>query len=283
MAPTHSALQKMLRICEKFAIEHNLQFSTNENPKKSKTKCVAFLKKKRNLEPIKLNGKNLPWIEFPDTVIHLGSTTDNGNLGMSSDIKIKRARYIQRNNELLQEFYFADPETKFHLNNIYNMSFSGSPLWDLFSEETDHLLKTYNKSLRIMWDIPLQSHKYMLEPLSGKTHLKFQLFKRFLNFKQQIFKSNKEVTKHVYNICQHDCGSVTGRNLRKIMLLCEKNSPSSLEASDLVSLQYDPLPQEEQWRIGLTKELIDIKLNRTEVPEFSIKEINDLLEIACVS
>ena len=81
MAPTPSA------------IEHNLQFSTYENPQKSKTK------NKRNLDPIKLNDKNLPWIEFPDTVLHLGTTIDNGNLGMSSDILKKRATFIQRNNE----------------------------------------------------------------------------------------------------------------------------------------------------------------------------------------
>ena len=283
MAPTHSALQHMLKTCEKFAIEHNLQFSTHEDPKKSKTKCLAFLKNKRNLDPIKLNDKNLPWIEFPETVLHLGTTIDNGNLGMSADILKKRATFIQRNNELLQEFSFADPETKVHLNNIYNMSFSGSPLWDLFSDETDKILKTYNKSLRIMWDIPMESHRYLLEPLSDQTHLKFLLFKRFLNFRQQIFKSDKTITKHIYSICENDCGSLTGRNLRRIMLLCDKNSPSSLEASDISSLQYFSLPQEEEWRIGMINELIDIRLNRVELPGFSKEEINDLLKIACVS
>ena len=38
MAPSIYALQKMLRICEKFAQEHNLIFSTDLDPAKSKTK-----------------------------------------------------------------------------------------------------------------------------------------------------------------------------------------------------------------------------------------------------
>ena len=118
MSPTLPGLQMMMKTCEKFAKEHNLQFSTNENPQKSKTKCLAYLIKPRNLKPIKLNGNNLPWMNFPDTVKHLGTTIDNSHNGLSSDILQKRAKFIQGNNELLQEFHFADPETKCHLNNV---------------------------------------------------------------------------------------------------------------------------------------------------------------------
>ena len=49
MIPTFDGLQKMLLICEKYASAHNLRFSTDPNAKKSKTKCIAFLLKKRNL------------------------------------------------------------------------------------------------------------------------------------------------------------------------------------------------------------------------------------------
>ena len=94
MSPTFEGLQTMMKICEEFALEHNLSFSTNANPKKSKTKCVAFLKKPRALSPIKLNGNNLPWINSPDTVVHLGMTIDNSFNGLSSDIKQKRARHL---------------------------------------------------------------------------------------------------------------------------------------------------------------------------------------------
>ena len=177
----------MMETCEKFAKDHNLQYSTNENPKKSKTKCVAFLKKQRNLKPIKLNGKDLPWIDSPDSVIHLGNTFESNLNGMSSDILKKRAIFIQRTNEILQEFHFASPETKFHLNNIYNLSFTGSPLWDLFSASMERL--EYNRALRLIWNIPITSHRYLLEPLSEGPHLKFVLLKRFLNFKTQIYKS----------------------------------------------------------------------------------------------
>ena len=60
--------EKRMSICEQFTKDHNLQFSTNTDIKKSKTKCVAFLTKNRVLKPIKLNGTNLPWIDTANTV-----------------------------------------------------------------------------------------------------------------------------------------------------------------------------------------------------------------------
>ena len=42
LAPTRNGLQEMTYICEKFAIQCKLKFSTNVNPSKSKTKCMTF-------------------------------------------------------------------------------------------------------------------------------------------------------------------------------------------------------------------------------------------------
>ena len=62
MCPTFDGLQKMLVVCEKYASTHNLSFSTDPNPNKSKTKCMAFLLKKRNLANLSLCGNKLPWV-----------------------------------------------------------------------------------------------------------------------------------------------------------------------------------------------------------------------------
>ena len=115
----------MVKTCEIYAKGHNLQFSTNEIPSKSKTKCLAFLKKPKVLKNIKLNGNDLPWVEKG---VHLGNHVQNEMNGMKQDVNVKRARYIQKNNEINQEFYFAHPRTKFHLNCIYNSHFWGRPL-----------------------------------------------------------------------------------------------------------------------------------------------------------
>ena len=40
MAPSRSAMEKMLTLCEDYAGENNLEFSTDPNPAKSKSKCI---------------------------------------------------------------------------------------------------------------------------------------------------------------------------------------------------------------------------------------------------
>ena len=40
LAPSRTAMVQMLKICDEYAEEFNLQFSTDPNPNLSKTKCL---------------------------------------------------------------------------------------------------------------------------------------------------------------------------------------------------------------------------------------------------
>ena len=124
--------EKLSKIWEIYATNHNISFSTDPNPIKSKTKGLIFTPDEKNIETenIKLNGNPLPWVKQAK---YLGNTIENVINGLAHDIKLKRARYIEKNCELNQEFMFAHPEIKSKLNHIYNSSFPGSILWDLTS------------------------------------------------------------------------------------------------------------------------------------------------------
>ena len=126
LAPSLSALQDMLKTCEEYAASHNLKFSTDPDPVKCKTKLMAFLSKPRQLPSLMLCGTLLPWV---DKIKHLGNTITNSKNRNQQDTKIKNARYIEKNNSIMQEFYFAKPETKVEVNRIYNNHFTGSQLW----------------------------------------------------------------------------------------------------------------------------------------------------------
>ncbi|MEO2160307.1 MAG: reverse transcriptase domain-containing protein, partial [bacterium] len=134
LSPTLDGLQDMVKTCGSFAKMHNLSFSTNSNPSKCKTKCMAFLKSERTFSNIKLNGVDLPWVTFSK---HLGNRIDVIENGMCRDLMEKRASYINRNNELLQEFHFAHPMTLVKINNLFNTAFYGSTLWNLFGKEAE--------------------------------------------------------------------------------------------------------------------------------------------------
>jgi hypothetical protein len=76
---------------------------------------------------------------------------------MSHDIKVKRACFINKNIELNQEFGFCHPSAKVRINRIYNLHFTGSVLWDLFSKEAIMLENSWNTSVRVMFDLPMQT------------------------------------------------------------------------------------------------------------------------------
>ena len=55
MAPSRTAMSLMLEKCEQYAKDHNLVFSTDPDPKKSKTKCLYMTGTTRNvMYPVKL-------------------------------------------------------------------------------------------------------------------------------------------------------------------------------------------------------------------------------------
>ena len=77
LAPSEHALQKMLEICERFATSHNLKFSTDPDPVKCKTKCIASVKKPKQLPEMRLCGNNLPWV---NAFKHLGNNISNPHI-----------------------------------------------------------------------------------------------------------------------------------------------------------------------------------------------------------
>ena len=85
IAPSLPALQDMLMTCQKYAEQHNLKFSTDLDPKKCKTKCMAFMRRQRELPSMMLCCNPLPWVE---RLLHLGNI-DGGQL----DKKQKAVKY----------------------------------------------------------------------------------------------------------------------------------------------------------------------------------------------
>ena len=280
LAPSLTGLQEMLLTCEEYAVSHNLRFSTHPRPDKCKTKCLAFLKKQRELPSLKLCGIKLPWVKKGK---HLGNTIEDKIDGMQLDLKQKRAGYITRNNDLLQEFNFAHPDSLMRINQIYNTHFTGSPIWDIFSEEAIKLENTWNKSVRLMLGVHFTTHRRLIEPLSGYPHVRKIFVKRFLSFLGQIEKSPKVILRLLLSEIKHDVRSTTGSNLRKILLHTKKSRVDELSVADVEGIKYHQLDDSEKWKVPIIKELIDAKHGRIEIENLSYEEMDETLEFLCTS
>ena len=87
---------------------------------------------------------------------------------MMKDIKVKRANFIAKNCELLQEFHFAHPATKFKIIMSFNSHFTGSPTWDLFSIESIKLENSWNVNFKKFMVYRLMRTGILLRVLRGK-------------------------------------------------------------------------------------------------------------------
>ena len=128
----------------------------------------------RPLPRIKLCGNYLPWVT---EILHLGNTITSDSYLLESDMKRKNAKYVSRNIEINQEFYFSASETKLTINDIWNSSWYGSVIWDLFCPSAEKIESSWNRSIKIMLNLPYATHRGLLEELSGRKHLKRILIK----------------------------------------------------------------------------------------------------------
>ena len=134
-----------------------------------------------------------------------------------------------------------------------------------------------------MFDIPKESHRYFIESLTGQPHLRSTLIKRFLSFAQQIMKSPKIALKNIFNIVKYDTQSVTGYNLRRIMLLVNKNNISDLSPSDANTIEYEPVQLKDKWKVQLVKEITDIKFGEQVLENFPHDDLQKILDFICTT
>ena len=104
-----------------------------------------------------------------------------------------------------------------------------------------------------MYDLPLQTHKHLIEPISETRHLKFVLIDRFVGFLQQIEKSQKHIPKQLLSFIKHDVQSTTGSNLRNILLLTNKDTIEEITKDDMQKLKYAPIEEKDKWKVNYVK------------------------------
>ena len=80
------------------------------------------------------------------------------------------------------------------------------------------------------------------------------------------------------DIAKNDVRSITGSNLRRIMLLSGRNSIEDLKNVDV---SYHVVPDDYVWRVGFVKELIEIKYGSLVVPGMLQTELEDIMSYLC--
>ena len=178
----------MLQVCEAYAAEHNLVFSTDPEPAKSKSKCMYFCGRLggrvRYPAPIQLDGKALPWVETAD---HLGHTIHQ-LARMDTDCQRVRGRFISKTVEVRDQLSFAHPELKMKSVQGLCSDAYGSMLWDLGSQSSEQFLKCWNTCVKLCYGVPRNTYTYLVEGwfAADMTSLRNQVLSRYAGFYRKL-------------------------------------------------------------------------------------------------
>ena len=129
-----------------------------------------------------------------------------------------------------------------------------------------------------MFGLPWATHRYLIQPITGEQHVSKVLISRFLSFISKLELSKKSPLQTLLRIAKQDVRSITGSNLRKIMLLSGKTSLSELKN---VSVPYHDLPEGEAWRVDVILELISARHGTIVLPGWEKDEMEYIVNSLC--
>ena len=253
LAPTRDGMQIMLETCQRFAEKNNLQFSTDPNPTKSKTKCIFVCGQARKTPkpvPLVLDGKDLPWVE---SALHLGHVLHESG-SMDQDVKVKRATFIEESNKVRETFEFASPTEVLRAVKVYVGSHYGSNLWQLDSHMAKQYFSAWRTCVKLAWQLPRSTHTYLVDHLlSGDlTSVRTDALARYAKFLQGLGKSPSREVAVMYGVVSGDIQTTTGWNVSLLMVETGLNpTVATSQAFKKKLIRKTPeVPDRDKWRLG---------------------------------
>ena len=268
---------------ERYGKEHNMVFSTDPVPSKSKTKCMFFCGHSNAVkypDPILLDGKLLPWVA---TAEHLGHTLHQSG-SMEQDCKVHRAQFIQKSIEIREHFSFASPDVVLKAVQVYCSDSYGSMLWNLRSGYAESYFKCWNTLVKLVNRVPRNTFTYLVEGYFAreKTSLRNQVLARYTSFFHSLLKSPSAEVALLANIVAREPSSNTGDNIAYVKDLT-KLSPWSFSASRVkAALPSQAVPENERWRLGLMTSLVMMRNKRYASSE-DFKQVVAMIDSLCNS
>jgi len=215
LAPSVRSLQKLLHICEDFAVEYNVIFNAK------KTMCINLGKGSR--EPsvrVTLHGTILLW---KDTVKHLGCILMR-DLSDAADVTLKTGVFISQVNKLNVKFSKVSSLVRGSLLQTYCCSWYGSQSWEIVSKNTHRLNVQWNKAVRRTLKIPYTTHTRLLPHIIKSLSFKDQHARRVNKFLATFMSSENSHVNYIGKRAAVNTIGALGRNRVRL----ENRSENSL-------------------------------------------------------
>jgi exonuclease III len=224
LAPTATAMRRLLAICDEYAREYNISFNA------SKSKYLVAVPSCRRLLSEHINdcafviGNRV--IERVDSFVHLGHVISS-KLDDDGDIQRQCSDFIRQTNNVICYFNKLDSFVRNSLFKSYCSSFYGCELWSLSNDSIEDLCTAWRKGARAIWRLPPQSHSYLLPLVCQCLPLYDEICRRFLNFARACVFHDSTLVRAVALHATHSAGTSSpfGQNLR----ICSQRFECSVE------------------------------------------------------
>ena len=106
------------------------------------------------------------------------------------------------------------------------------------------------------------------------------LAQRFLKFHETLGKTKKLGVRYLSELSAGNKATVYGKNLWNITRCC---GPLVSSGNLQRNLKYAPVPADEEWKVEVVKELLEVRWNEKEIESihFNKEELDDILMTLC--
>ena len=156
-----------------------------------------------------------------------------------------------------------------------------------FFSRREKLYASFNVTIINVLKIDRQTHRYLIEPLSGCTHLKTLISSRYATFYRSLINSKKMSVRFLARLAESDQRTVMGRTLSSLLSICNlKNEELPQLNAGVIkkNMVFSRPPPEDEWRIPLGQELLQLRdRSNLDLPGFSLEEQEEILHYLCVT
>ena len=96
-----------------------------------------------------------------------------------------------------------------------------------------------------------------------------------------IKNSKKAALQLLAKEASRDVRSITGCNLRNIMLLLGETKVENIKKEDGDTILYSSLDSKEAWKVATIKEIIETRTGKITIEGFTKTELDEMLEYLC--
>ena len=192
LAPTSTALKRLLKICDDFSEEYKVKF----NP--DKCKYMVFNSDVNVTDGVNFISFNDTNIKSSETEVHLGN-----KIGLSaSTMNVNRCinEMYYHTNYLRSTFSACSSDVLYKLFQTYCMPLYGLQLWDLTDKIVNNFYTCWRKCIRSLLNLPYRTHNSLLHVIVNDLDAEHQIHKRYVKFLHDLSHSENSCMKLCFNL-----------------------------------------------------------------------------------